>query len=234
VSRLDGADGSSPTAAQRYLDTIAGQVRVEQVITRSRFVATLVPVAGEAAADATIAAVRNEFHDARHHPTAMVLGPDGQRQRSNDDGEPAGTAGAPMLAVLRGAEITDVVAVVTRYFGGTLLGAGGLVRAYGGAVSGALAEAQRVARVPVARFELASSHQDAGRLEHRIRTWATERDVAVGEGVYTADGARWRLDVPLSAVDELRALLAGSGAAHHLDDLGVGRREVVRQVRSEP
>ena len=234
MSRPDGADGSPPAEAQRYLDTIAGRVRVEQVITRSRFVATLAPVADEAAADAVIAAVRNEFHDARHHCVAMVLGPDGQRQRSNDDGEPAGTAGAPMLAVLRGAEVTDVLAVVTRYFGGTLLGAGGLVRAYGGAVSAALAEAQRVARVPIARFELASSHQDAGRLEHRIRTWATEREVAVGEGVYSADGARWRLDVPLPAVDELRTLLAASGAAHHLDDLGVARREVVRQVRSRP
>jgi putative IMPACT (imprinted ancient) family translation regulator len=158
VSRPDGADGSPPAEAQRHLDTIAEQVRVEQVVTRSRFIATLAPVVDEAAADATIAAVRNEFHDARHHCTAMVLGPDGQRQRSNDDGEPAGTAGAPMLAVLRGAEVTDVVAVVTRYFGGTLLGAGGLVRAYGGAVTAALAEAQRVARVPVARFELASSH----------------------------------------------------------------------------
>jgi uncharacterized YigZ family protein len=229
VSRPIGADGSPPAEAQRHLDTIAEQVRVEQVVTRSRFIATLAPVVDEAAADATIAAVRNEFHDARHHCTAMVLGPDGQRQRSNDDGEPAGTAGAPMLAVLRGAEVTDVVAVVTRYFGGTLLGAGGLVRAYGGVVSAALADAQRVARVPVARFELACSHQDAGRLEHRIRIWAAEHDVAVGDGRYTAEGARWRVDVPLPAVDELRALLAGSGAAHHLDELGVARREVVRR-----
>jgi uncharacterized YigZ family protein len=229
VSQNDGVHGCPPAVAQRYLDTIAGQVRVEQVVTRSRFIATLAPVADEAAADATIAAVRNEFHDARHHCTAMVLGPDGQRQRSNDDGEPGGTAGAPMLAVLRGAEVTDVVAVVTRYFGGTLLGAGGLVRAYGGAVTAAVADARRVARVPVARYELAVGLEDAGRLEHRIRTWAAEHRVAVGEGVYTADGARWRLDVPLPAVNELRALLARSGAAHHLDELGLAHREVMRR-----
>jgi uncharacterized YigZ family protein len=229
VSRPDGADSSVPAEAQRHLDTIAEQVRVEQMITRSRFIATLAPVADEAAADATIAAVRNGFHDARHHATAMVLGPDGQRQRSNDDGEPAGTAGAPMLAVLRGAELTDVLAVVTRYFGGTLLGAGGLVRAYGGAVSAAVANAQRVARVPVARFEVGVGLEDAGRLEHRLRTWAAEHQVAVGEGVYTTDGARWRVDVPLPAVDALRNLLAGGGVVHHLDEQGVALREVVRR-----
>jgi uncharacterized YigZ family protein len=215
--------------APPLLDTIAEQVRTEQVVTRSRFIATLAPVADEAAADAVIAAVSNEFHDARHHCTAMVLGPDGQRQRSNDDGEPAGTAGAPMLAVLRGAQLTDVVAVVTRYFGGTLLGAGGLVRAYGGAVTAAVQEAQRVSRIPVARFELSAALEDAGRLEHRLRTWAVDREVAVGDGAYTADGARWRVDVPLSDVEAVRTLLAGSGVAHHLDELGVARREVVRR-----
>lgn len=229
MSRTHGADGSPLTEAQRHLDTIAEQVRVEQVVTRSRFIATLAPVADEAAADALIAAVRNEFHDARHHCVAMVLGSGGQRQRSNDDGEPAGTAGVPMLAVLRGAEVTDVVAVVTRYFGGTLLGAGGLVRAYGGAVSAAVAEAQRVARVPVARFEVTTGHQDAGRLEHRIRTWAVEHEVAVGDGCYIADGAGWRVDVPLPELDTWRALLAACGVAHHLDELDVAHREVVRR-----
>lgn len=212
-----------------WLDTIAGQVRVEQVVTRSRFIATLVPVADEAGADAVVAEVRREYHDARHHGTAMVLGPDGQRQRSNDDGEPPGTAGAPMLAVLRGAELTDVVAVVTRYFGGTLLGAGGLVRAYGGAVGAAVEAAGRVARVRVACFELSAGHEDAGRLEHRIRAWASAHAVAVGAGVYTADGARWRLDVPLPAVDALRALLAGGGIDHHLEAAGVAHREVPRR-----
>jgi uncharacterized YigZ family protein len=210
------------------LDSIAEQVRTEQVVTRSRFIATLAPVADEAAADVVIAAVRNEFHGARHHGTAMVLGPDGQRQRSNDDGEPASTAGAPMLAVLRGAELTDVVAVVTRYFGGTLLGAGGLVRAYGGAVSAAVAEAQRVARVPVARFEIAASVHDAGKLEHRLRTWATDREVAVGDGAYGADGARWRVDVPLPAVDDLWTLLAATDVPHRVEDLGHTTRSVAR------
>jgi uncharacterized YigZ family protein len=224
---VTGRDAAA--ADDLWLDTIAARVRVEQVVTRSRFIATLTPVADEAGADEVIAEVRREYHDARHHGTAMVLGPDGQRQRSNDDGEPAGTAGAPMLAVLRGAELTDVVAVVTRYFGGTLLGAGGLVRAYGGAVGAAVEAAERVARVPVACFELAAGHEDAGRLEHRIRAWASDHAVAVGDGVYTADGARWRLDVPLPVVDAFRTLLAGGGVGHHLEELGVARREVLRR-----
>jgi uncharacterized YigZ family protein len=223
VTGLDGDPGG------RWLDTIAARVRAEQVVSRSRFVATLAPVADEAGADAVIAEVRREFHDARHHATAIVLGPDGQRQRSNDDGEPAGTAGAPMLAVLRGAELTDVVAVVARYFGGTLLGAGGLVRAYGGAVAATVEAAQRVGRVPVARFELSAGHEDAGRLEHRIRSWASDHAVAVGDGRYTASGARWRLDVPLPAVHALRALLAGGGVGHRLEELGVARRDVPRR-----
>ncbi|UUZ61587.1 YigZ family protein [Nocardioides sp. B-3] len=108
----------------------SGQVEVKG----SRFLCTLQRVPSEAAARALVAAQRKEHWDARHHCSAFVLGPDGTLQRSSDDGEPAGTAGAPMLEVLRGAGVSDVAAVVTRWFGGTLLGAGGLVRAHGDAV----------------------------------------------------------------------------------------------------
>ena len=96
-----------------------------------------------------IAEARTRIPDARHHCSAWVLGVVGQRQRSNDDGEPGGTAGAPMLAVLTGAGLSEVVAVVSRTFGGTLLGAGGLVRAYAAATSAAVTAAERVRRVPV-------------------------------------------------------------------------------------
>ncbi len=88
------------------------------------------PVPSVAAADAVVARVRKEHWDARHHCVALVVGPHADQQRSTDDGEPSGTAGIPMLEVLRHRHVTDVVAVVTRYFGGVLLGAGGLVRAY--------------------------------------------------------------------------------------------------------
>ncbi|RYE74360.1 MAG: YigZ family protein, partial [Myxococcales bacterium] len=116
-------------APDRYR-TIAGTVEVEHVVERSRFLTQLVRVPDEASAREVIDVRRREHWSARHHCTAFVIGPDGALQRSNDDGEPAGTAGAPMLEVLRGAEISDVVAVVTRYFGGVKLGTGGLARAY--------------------------------------------------------------------------------------------------------
>ena len=100
----------------------------ELEIKRSRFLCALARVDSDEAAREFIAERRKLHHEARHHCTAYVLD-EGRAQRSNDDGEPAGTAGAPMLEVLRRNEITGVVAVVSRYFGGVLLGAGGLVRA---------------------------------------------------------------------------------------------------------
>ena len=106
---------------------------------RSRFIGEIFPVAGEDEAKERIAAVRKTYPDARHHCWAWVL-PDGAF-RWSDDGEPGGTAGAPMLEVLRGANVFGALCVVTRYFGGTLLGSGGLVRAYSKAAALALADA---------------------------------------------------------------------------------------------
>ncbi len=210
--------------APLLLDTIAAEVRTEQEVTRSRFIATLAPAADLDAVDEVVARVRREFHDARHHCTALVLGPDGQQQRSNDDGEPAGTAGAPMLSVLRGEELTDIVAVVTRYFGGTLLGAGGLVRAYGGAVSAACAQARRLARRPVQIVCVEVALADAGRIEHLLHRFAGDAGIRVEPGVYTATGARFHLAVPEgAAVEELEQLMAAEEGSVSLERL---RREV--------
>ena len=213
---------------RRLLDGIAGPVRTQTEVERSRFIATLMPVTTVDDAMDVLAEVRRTSPDASHHCSAFVIGPDGEHRRSNDDGEPGGTAGAPMLAVLQGAGITDVIAVVTRYFGGTKLGAGGLVRASGGAVTAALEVADRLARVPVARFEVAVDHDRAGQLEHRLRHWADELDAAVGGAVYDADGARYELQVPLGpGVDELRARLAQVGIDHRLTTRG----QAVRSIR---
>ena len=112
-----------------YLTLRAGAQAIGEFVDRkSRFIACLVHVDSERAADAHIAAVRAQHHDARHNVPAWTLA-DG-RERCSDDGEPQRTAGMPCLEVLRGAGLTDVCVVVTRYFGGTLLGPGGLVRAY--------------------------------------------------------------------------------------------------------
>ena len=114
--------------------------------------------------------MRRRYWDANHNCTAYRIGPGGRFQRTSDDGEPAGTAGAPMLAVLERRGLTDVLAVVTRYFGGVLLGAGGLVRAYGQAVSEAVEAVGIVERRPINLVLVEASHAEAGRLEHALRT----------------------------------------------------------------
>lgn len=107
---------------------------------RSRFIAQLAHVGSEAEADAFIAEVRSRHHDARHNVPAWILA-DG-RERCSDDGEPSRTSGMPTLEVLRGEGLKDVCCVVTRYFGGTLLGPGGLVRAYTAAAQKAVEAAE--------------------------------------------------------------------------------------------
>ena len=115
--------------------------RTEETIKRSRFIATVAHAFTEEDAKVFISIIKNEFPDATHNCWAFVAGPPGDTARigMSDDGEPHGTAGKPILTVLLHSEIGEIVAVVTRYFGGTKLGKGGLVRAYSGSVKNALA-----------------------------------------------------------------------------------------------
>lgn len=176
---------------------------------------------------AVIQGARRRFPDARHHCTAWVLGPDGQGRRSGDDGEPGGTAGAPMLAVLTGSGLSDVVAVVTRYFGGTLLGAGGLVRAYSTAVTAAVAAAVRVRRVPVARVRIEVGHAAAGRIEHHLHRISDRLGLEVGPGEYGARAAAFTVLLPVEVgVGALRAQLAADAAEVGVQVLGTDLRSV--------
>jgi uncharacterized YigZ family protein len=193
--------------------TIAEPVEHTLEIKRSVFLAHLAPVADLAEAEAVIARIRKERWDARHHCTALVIGAHADRQRSSDDGEPAGTAGVPMLEVLRRRGVTDVVAVVSRWFGGTLLGAGGLVRAYGSAVSAALDEALILERALRTRVSLDVPHAEAGRILAFLHQWAETHDAVLDSPAYgpVATLALWvdadQLD-PLAA--ELAALTDGA------------------------
>jgi uncharacterized YigZ family protein len=186
----------------RYL-TVARTVVVETEVKRSRFLCRLERVSTEEQARAVIEAVRKEHWDARHNCSAFVLGPDAAVQRSNDDGEPSGTAGAPMLEVLRGREVSDVVAVVTRYFGGILLGAGGLVRAYSDAVRLAVDEAGLRERRLQRLFDVTVPHADSGRLENGLRSHG-----AGVLGVDYAAAATLHVAVPEEDADRLPALLS--------------------------
>jgi len=199
------------TSARGLPSTIALPVDRELVVKRSRFLAHLSPVASVAEADAVVARVRKEHWDARHHCVALVVGPHADQQRSTDDGEPSGTAGVPMLEVLRHREVTDVVAVVTRYFGGVLLGAGGLVRAYSTAVGDALDVARVVRRAVRTVVTVDVPHAQAGRLHGVLQDWAGAHD-AVLAGVEYVDVARFSLLVDPADLDRFDADLAAASA----------------------
>jgi uncharacterized YigZ family protein len=137
---------------------------------RSRFLCTVVRVSDEQGARTVVDQVRRRHWDAGHHCSALIVGPDRGIQSSSDAGEPSGTAGAPMLEVLRGRGLTDVVAVVSRWFGGTLLGTGGLSRAYAAATRAALDEVGVVERILQDLCEVEVDIAAVGRLEHDLRS----------------------------------------------------------------
>ncbi|MCR1160193.1 YigZ family protein [Paenarthrobacter sp. UW852] len=163
--------------ATTYTTLAAGpDVRHELEIRRSRFITVLRRSPDEETARSLVSDLRREFHDARHHCSAFVIGPDRMVQRSSDDGEPSGTAGIPMLEALikretapQVTDLSDVSVVVVRYFGGILLGAGGLVRAYSESVSSALESAPLVNRRRLRLCAVEVPHAEAGRLENELR-----------------------------------------------------------------
>jgi uncharacterized YigZ family protein len=137
----------------------AREVRSETMVLNSRFIATLGPVFSVEEAKAFIARIRLEFADATHNVPAYIVGHGASVvTHCSDDGEPSGTAGRPALAVLTGSGLGDAAVVVTRYFGGTKLGTGGLVRAYSGAVRSVLAILPRAERIPVHIVMLAAPY----------------------------------------------------------------------------
>ena len=157
--------------------TVDGDFVHELEIKRSRFITYLRRVESEVEARALVAELRKKHFDARHHCSAFILGPDRTAMRSNDDGEPSGTAGIPMLDALAKREtdagktdLSDIAAVVVRYFGGILLGAGGLVRAYSDSVSSALDAAPLLRRERMRILGLDADHTSAGRLENDLRS----------------------------------------------------------------
>lgn len=174
---------------------------VETTIKKSRFVARLRRVDSEDDVDALLALARKEHPGASHHCFAYLIGDEPERriERSGDDGEPGGTAGAPMLNALKGRDLVNVAAVVSRYFGGVKLGAGGLVRAYSGAVTAAIDAVQLRPRVRWELLRLRVSHADAGWVEAQLRRRFDVVDVDYGEStivtVATTDVAQLRSSI---------------------------------------
>lgn len=163
------------TQNQRDIELIVpadGDIVTNEIeIKKSRFITWIARADDEDSARAVINLAKAEYPDARHHCSAYiheVVG--GNRvERSSDDGEPSGTAGRPMLDVLQGSGMTNVTAVVIRYFGGIKLGTGGLVRAYSDSVSECLEKVTRMRRVQRALRVVSVSAADAGRIESELR-----------------------------------------------------------------
>ena len=145
----------------------AGRARAELREKSSVFLALIAPAPSEADARAFLAEIASEHPDATHHCWAWRLGP-AAAERSSDAGEPGGTAGVPMLQVLRGAGLSDVVAVVARWFGGTKLGKGGLARAYAGAVREALATLPTILRVPTVTLTVELPYEKIGAVKRLV------------------------------------------------------------------
>ncbi len=149
----------------------AAEARTEFKVKNSLFIATATPVFSVAEAKAFIQRVKAEFKDASHNVPAYVVGfGPSVTAHCNDDGEPSGTAGRPMLAVLQGSGLGDIAVVVTRYFGGTKLGTGGLVRAYGDGVRAILEVLPRAEKVPTHTVMMAIPYNYL----ERIRLWVVE------------------------------------------------------------
>ena len=183
--------------------------RTEETIKRSRFIATVAHAPTEEEARAFVSRIREEFPDATHNCWAYVAGPPGDTARvgMSDDGEPHGTAGRPMLAVLLHSEIGEIVAVVTRYYGGVKLGKGGLVRAYSGSVKSALAVLSTEEKRDLVTITVAFDYPRIAGVKQIVESF----EAKITEERYEAD-VSFTVELPRSDEDSLiRALtdLAG-------------------------
>ncbi len=182
----------------------AEEIRREQVVVNSRFIATLAPVASTEEARAFIARIRKEFSDATHNVPAYILGGGNHViDYCSDDGEPSGTAGRPALAVLRGSGLGDVAVVVTRYFGGTLLGKGGLVRAYTESTQMVVSAVRRARRQQVQVAMLALPYH----LLERIRALVHKHQGTIRDEAFAAD-ITMTLHLPVESMQEFQAGLS--------------------------
>lgn len=172
--------------------------QAELVEKKSRFIATIRPVSSEEEAVAFIEEMKKKYYDARHNCSAFVIGSKGELTRSSDDGEPSGTAGRPMLEVLTGSGIRNIAVVVTRYFGGVLLGTGGLVRAYSGAVKMALEQCETIMRRYGVQMLIKTDYNGVGKIQYLLGS----KDVVIQDSVYAAD-VQMTVLVPIEEYDRL-------------------------------
>ncbi|OGX79849.1 YigZ family protein [Exiguobacterium sp. SH31] len=206
--------------------TIKQDGEYEVVIQKSKFIAHFKRVTTEAEAQTFIQTIKKAHWSANHNCSAYIIGARNEFQKANDDGEPSGTAGLPMLEVLRKRNLKDTVVVVTRYFGGIKLGGGGLIRAYGGTVSEGLDAVGIVERLPMQRLTLTVDYGWIGKVENELRQSAYLLD----EIVY-ADTVTFHISVPVETTEEALAWLVdltnGQGGLE-TQDVRIIERDFVR------
>lgn len=216
---------------ERYVRTIATDAIIELDVRKSRFIGRCFRVPDEPAARGLIEQIRKQEWQANHNCTAWRIGPRGDLQRTSDDGEPAGTAGVPILDVLIHRDLTDVLVVVTRYFGGIKLGAGGLIRAYGTTCSEVLDAAGVVERRPLHRIVAEVDHAGAGRFEHMLRSTGFDLD----EVDYTASGVEFAVHLaPQDILTFEEWVAAATSGAAPVIDLGTFEVEVPVAAADDP
>lgn len=200
----------------------------EIVEKKSRFIADLRPVESEAEALAFLEETKKKHWDARHNCYAWIIGKQGEMKRCSDDGEPSQTAGKPMLDVLEGEGVTNVCAIVTRYFGGTLLGTGGLVRAYSGAVQAGLAESTVLVVKPARKIAVTTDYNGVGKIQYMLGT----NEITILDSLYT-DRVVLTVLVPDEDVETFEKgiieLTSGRSELERLDEVyyGVFGKEVL-------
>lgn len=160
---------------------VARMASAEIVEKKSRFIANVFPVSDEDQAMEELEAVRKQYWDARHHCWAYVVGTELMAERCSDDGEPGGTAGKPILEVIKGAGVVNVFITVTRYFGGTLLGTGGLIRAYTEAARAGLAAAEMITRIYGFKLKIETNYTGLGKIQYILE----RRGVIIWNSEYT-------------------------------------------------
>ncbi|MDY5060539.1 YigZ family protein [Staphylococcus simulans] len=175
---------------ENHIITIKQEYVIENVINKSRFIAHIKPVESEDEAKAFIDEIKKEHRDATHNCSAYTIGDSMLIQKANDDGEPSGTAGVPMLEILKKLETHNTAAVVTRYFGGIKLGTGGLIRAYSGAVRDAIKEGGRVELRNAIPTTVTISYEQTGKFEYELQS----TNFILRDTMYT-DKVSYRIDV---------------------------------------
>ncbi|SNV60552.1 YigZ family protein [Veillonella rodentium] len=174
---------SESTIPTMEFTSVAKEFRHEYIVEKSRFITTVSPCTTETEAQKFIARINKEFWDARHNCTAFAIGPKQEQQRSSDNGEPSGTAGKPMLEVLKKTGITNVAVVVTRYFGGIKLGAGGLIRAYSHSVAETLRLAPKELHTTRAQLQVTIDYPLYGAIERYLQDQQFHYDALFNEQV---------------------------------------------------